>query len=217
MDRLAEALRRTDDDLVVICSEGDSIDDTGHILRGLATDTGPYVIKVVDGSVGSKREWGPTTDHRRMKQFAHASNAGRKAIPSDAHVAIVVESDLDWDPEMMAELCALVRYWGPRDVRAPICLTPYSKGPNGRRLYDTWAFRRTSADGGFSIPMTEPFPWTGKGDYQIYSAGSCLVMPADVARVCEMTDDEAVVGFCRQFNHAGYRLIVNEVHTIWHP
>jgi hypothetical protein len=203
------------DKLRVICSEGDSTDDTRGRLAYFANVLRDTVsVEIVDGGTGSLKEYGHVVSPSRFQQFAYASNAALAAVRPDDDVVIVVESDLIWSPAALHELAVAVHHSTHDFLVAPI---PLAKVRGGRwRLYDTWAFRAPGQKA-FSLSAYGPWPWDGGQSAVMDSVGSCLVMPADFARTFRMTDDEAVVGFCRQVRAAGCSVIADGAFTVEHP
>ena len=203
------------DTLRVICSEGDSTDTTRERLTYFANVLRDTVsIEIVNGGTGSLKEYGHVVSPSRFQQFAYASNAALEAVRPDDDVVIVVESDLIWSPATLHELAVAVQHSSHDFLVAPIPLAKVRGG--GWRLYDTWAFRLPGQKA-FRLPSRGPWPWDGERSVVMDSVGSCLVMPADFARTFRMSDDEAVVGFCRQVREAGCSVIADGAFTVEHP
>lgn len=203
---------RPDIALRCIAVEGNSTDLTLGYLDMIRSGAN-FPIEIVDGTVPNFRLFPPgSTSPDRMRQFATASRAGFDAVTDDDFV-LVIESDLKWLPE------AIVRLLGACETHAEIVAAlPFV----GKRFYDTWAFREPGRDA-FSIKPYGPWPWVRRRDggapalTELDSAGSCLMMRGWVARNYRPTDEEAIVGFCKDAKRDGLRIVAYNEAEVEHP
>lgn len=200
-----EALRQhagPDHTVRVIAVEGDSKDDTYNALRAV----GPSVT-VHKCSHGGP-VYGSTEAPERMRALSRVGNAIFNGVNDDDDVLVYVESDLIWDPHTIGSLIDMaVRRDGGYDVFAPLVFA-------GLSFYDVWGFRKDGA-------RFAPFPpyhsgLAPTGLTEVDSAGSCLVMRAEVARTIRITNDYCLAGWCEAARGKGYRIAVHPEFRIQH-
>ena len=209
VDRYAAQVRSLQDaapqhNVRVIVAEGDSVDNTWDLLCG---HFGDAVFKRAHG--GPK--FGSVDSKQRYEQFSFCYEAVlERVLPTD-DVFIYVEGDLVWDA---ATMLGLLENLELPEVDMVVPFAWY----NGRH-YDLWAVR--GLDGGsfgmyppHHISMLDDSP---TGLYPLSSAGSCMVMKAEIARTCHFVPKElCVVGFTRDAVAHGYKIWLNPKLKVHH-
>lgn len=201
---LREALVAMGHELFIVAAEGDSTDRTQQELdRMLGVLPGVRVDCTHGGPV-----FGSTEEPARFKALAGVGNAILANVPKDTHALVYVESDLLWAPHEILNLLEHL-HEGEIDVVAPLVYA-------GSCFYDVFAFR--GMDGERFSPF-HPFHSSinGKLMTEISSAGSCLVMRAQVAHECRVPPEDGLVGFCRDARARGYRIWLDKSGIVRHP
>src|SRR5690606_24722144 len=104
----------------------------------------------------------------------------------------IVESDLIWDAETMLALLDHVAH-------VPAIAPMIMDGPHS--FYDIYAYRKNGVHFTKKPPYCE---WLGHDLMQLDSAGSVLFMRGDLARLVRFTDEEVIVGLCKDiYAHGG--------------
>lgn len=209
VDALRDLLKERGDSLRVIAVEGDSVDNTRDELMRWA-EYCTLAVTIVTRNHG-QRVFASTEEPERMTALSYVGNGILESVLLDDDVLIYVESDLVWRPEMMLRCIDQLdskEDIGTVNVVAPLCFA-------GEAFYDIWAFRKSGHRFG-------PFhPYHGELLFDrltpVDSAGSCLVMQAQVARECRIVDNEALVGFGRDVWAKGFTLFVDARERIDHP
>jgi len=205
LDRYFAQVAELPDDVHLIVVEGDSKDDTRERLQrhlSKAQRTSELVVHEHGG-----RHYGQVIDPERFRQRAGCKNAGFEKVPQDAEVVIYVEGDLVWSAQ---DLLALAEQLRPGiDVIAPSVWA----GPS---FYDIWGFRDLTGRKFDSGPPYSP-ALNGERLTELETAGSCLVMRGEVARSCRASDDEEIVGFCKDARSKGFRVFTDWQTRIFHP
>lgn len=190
----------------MIAVEGDSTDNTTNELHDLGLCGAP--ISVVHSNHG-KRIFGSTEEEDRLAALSQVGNAILSAVDEEDDILIYVESDLIWKAYTM--ICLIDEVMNGRDVVAPMIFA-------GDNFYDIFVYR------GLDGERFSPFPPYHKHltlsetlPVEVESAGSCLVMKAEVARKCRIRDDRALLGFCKDVRESGYRIFVDPTQRIYHP
>ena len=184
----------------VIAAEGDSVDGTRECLRGV----GAEVVACDHG-----QPWfGSTEAPERFAALSRVGNAVFGAVRESDDVLVYVESDLVWTASTVKALVnmALSRRDG-FDVFAPLIFA-------GANFYDVWAFRKNGARFG---PFPPYHPEVNGQLTEVDSAGSCLVMRAEVARRCRIRNNYCLVGWCEDARVNGYRIAVDPLLRVEHP
>lgn len=211
---LRDALAARGDSLRGVWGEGDSIDRTAQILAEKARKRA-LTFDLIDVSHGGPK-FGSVNVEQRWRQISYCCNAVLDAIKSDADVVIYVESDLIWDAGTMEVLLNLVAYsTATIDAIAPMSMA-YGETPP--RFYDTYGHR----SGGEQFQPYAPFhpalaakPNVG---IPLDSAGSCIVMRGEVARVARFNPpEEGIVGFGKDIAANGFELWLDPTQSVWHP
>lgn len=202
---LANRLHRDGHELSLILVEGDSVDDTRARLQNVAAN---YERATFVDVTHGKGNFGSTEDPARFAALAGVGNGILENIPDDADALLYVESDLIWSPTdvlgLVERLCEGV------DIIAPMVWA-------GENFYDVFAYR--ALDGARFSPFP-PFSHAidrNKPINEIGSAGSCLVMRAQVARECRIPIEDGLVGFCRDARSKGYHVWVDQDKNVRHP
>jgi hypothetical protein len=189
-----EALRR-EIPVTLYLAEGDSADNTRSTL-GAYLKPGDQIIDATHGQM----VFGSVDRPERWKQVAFVCNLLLDALPQTGPL-IYVESDLIWTAETMLRLLADLDVV---DAVAPLCF-------QRERFYDTWGFRWEDGTHIGSAPARDT------GLVKILSAGSCIAMRPEVYRDCRFSDDEAIVGLCREMRAEGFEMWMDTDLAIEHP
>lgn len=190
----------------MIAVEGDSTDNTHNELKS-HKDAGAD-IQIVTFNHGGP-VFGSTEHPERLNALSEVGNAILSSVRESDDILIYVESDLIWDPYTM--ICLIDRLKGNRDVVAPLIFA-------GKLFYDVFVYRGLDGErfSPFSpyhkhLTLSESLP------VEVESAGSCLVMRAEVARKCRIKDGRALLGFCKDVRENGYHIFVDPTQRIYHP
>lgn len=189
MDKLQERFSQQNHTLQLVLGYGDSHDGTGEILFEETSHRFPTTL--VDVSHGGLH-YGSIVHPKRFKQLAFVGNKLWEAIPEDADVVGLVESDLIWQPYVISSLAVTV---GPNAIYAPMIY--HEDG----RFYDTWAFRCN----GINFKNERPFhPDLGRANsLRMDSVGSVLFMQRRLAKQLHWPEEDVVVGLCNQARSFG--------------
>jgi hypothetical protein len=196
-----------DNTVRVIAVEGDSSDAT---RRGLAVwaHSLDLELELLTHNHGHP-PFGSTEAPARLEALSGVGNAILAGVRQEDEVLVYVESDLIWSSHHIGSLVdiALERRGG-FDVIAPMVWA-------GDNFYDIWGFRI----GGERL---EPFPpyhakLKASGITELESAGSCLVMRAELARKVPPMTTGALVEWCANARAAGYRLGIHRDFHVRHP
>lgn len=213
VEGLAHALQARGDLLNVVAVYGDSTDGTPEDLFERACFSGLGVLLLESNHGGP--HYGSIVHPDRFRQLAQIGNVLLRAIPPDSAAVILVESDLIWTVETMMELIDHFIHT-PNAVFAPMV---FHSDP-ADRFYDTFAFRV------WGEPFTNAAPYhpalVSRGPMpiallEVESAGSCLVMPAYVAKRVTVPEKDVIVGTCKQIRDQGFRIYVDPRAIIRHP
>jgi hypothetical protein len=191
-----------------IAAAGDCEDATIQELARLLPAAG-VGVQFVPCDHG-RRRFGSTEEADRMEALTLVGNAILGGVRGDDDMLLYVESDLRWEAEAMHRLLTLAAFAGA--VVAPMVWA-------GELFYDVWGFR--DLDGGrFSPfpPYSSALAGAKEGDLvEVGSAGSCLAMPAAVARSVRMPPGGCLVGFCEEARRAGHTVSVAPWLGVAHP
>lgn len=209
---LRDALAARGDTLHGVWGEGDSIDRTAQILAEKARKRA-LTFDLIDVSHGGPK-FGSVNAEQRWRQISYCCNAVLDAITPDTNVVVYVESDLIWEAETMMRLIEII---GQNDHYSAIAPMSMAYGETPARFYDTWGH---SAFGEKFQPY-EPFHSRlrpGVMRMKLDSAGSCIVMIGDVARVARFNPpEEGIVGFGKDIAANGFELWLDPSQSVWHP
>lgn len=206
-EQLSNQLMRRGDRLSFVWGEGDSADDTLRILCNMrpafmSSVRNAVIVNVTHGGP----VFGPVVHPQRFRQLAHVGNRLWSAIPANADVVVLVESDLIWEAETLVKLID--------DLKEVPCVAPLVMEQSTGGFYDTWAYRRN----GQRFTKQAPYhPGIGEGLLQLDSAGSCLAMNAALARQLVWREEDVIVGICEQINQLGGSVWLDPTLTIFHP
>ena len=202
--RQVEALDYPAEQLRVYLVEGDSADETWLQVQGWARRNQRVRVAKVDLGHPVK---GSTEDVDRLLDGSKVGSACREMALREgwAEWLLWIESDLLWEAQLLQRLLAV-----RAEVVAPWVLTVPSKPgvidvaelehtPLAERVfYDTWAFRHCANQRRFTAQEPRPAQ-----PFAVHSAGSCLLMHADVARRANQPSERAIVGWCEQAHAQG--------------
>jgi len=149
-----------------------------------------------------KRVFGSTEEPERLKALSAVGNEILAGVKESDDILVYIESDLEWDSRTVMRqliLAAACRVEG-FDVFAPLVMA-------GRAFYDIWGFRKNG------VRFNPFFPYHPDLDHlrsatEIDSAGSCLVMRAEIARACRIRNDYGLVGLCEDIRAHGFKIAV---------
>lgn len=188
-DQIAKLEAAIGEPVRLVIAEGDSDDGSYPDLYQRTIDREwDRLLKVDHGG----RHFGSVDHPQRWAQVALVCNAVMVAAePSLDGPMIYVESDLIWEPATMIQLLedlAVV------PAAAPLSMT-------GGRFYDIWGHRGMDGQPFNTIPPYHPSLDTDAPLVQIGSAGSCVVMREEVARVARFGENDCIVGLGREIRH----------------
>jgi len=205
LDRYFAQVAMLPPDTHVISVEGDSIDDTRFRLCEHLRSCGKPATLVVYEHGGP--HYGQVISRERFTQRAACKNAGLSYVEETADAVIYVEGDLIWEAMDLMKMVAQLR--PGVDVIAPSVWA-------GEAFYDIWGFRDLTGE-----RFTSGAPYSTSlcldGLTEISTAGSCLVMRGEVARACRATDEEEIVGFCKDATSRGFHIYADWQTRIFHP
>lgn len=194
----------------VVAVEGDSVDETERELVSLGK-LWQIPTTVVRHDHG-KKVFGSTEEPERIEALSGVLAAGMGGVEKSDDVVVYVESDLVWKPHDVGSLIDIAfERRAKLDVVAPLVFA-------GDAFYDIWGFRGT--DGSRFGPFAPYHPCLESGEplVEIGSAGSCLVMRADVARTVDSSKNrEALVGWCGLARKKKFRIGVAVDFRVDHP
>lgn len=204
VNELGRMITARRDRFAMVWGEGDSADNTLERLI-VAAQGIPWPVHRVDCTHGGGH-YGSVDLPERFRQLAYVGRQIFATVPPGADVVIYVESDLIWQPLTIIKLIEHLTLppppgVGPMAAVAPAVLLD-RRGWPPTSWYDTLAF---VADGQH---FTHRRPWhpatVGQTRIQLDTAGSCLAMRADWARLAGAQMGERVLmGMCEQFRDWG--------------
>jgi len=202
-EELQKALIGRGDTLSLVSGEGDSTDGTRGLLWALLH---PFDATLVDVSHGGPA-FGSVVDVQRFKQLAGVWNCIWMHIPTSADIVIFCESDLIWDADTMIALID--------DLKRVPCVAPFLAELSTAGFFDTWAYRKDGKHFNKHEPYFDGWPTTEL--VPIDSAGSLLVMNAELARHLTWPEEDIVVGICNQIYRYGGSVHLDPACTVTHP
>lgn len=192
---------RDDYDVEVVIVEGDSTDDTyARIEPHLAP--GDQLLKLDTGGPYFRSEDREDRWRQLAKVGNYALDSARKGEPR-----AWIESDLIWDNLTLRTLI--------EDLERVPAVAPLVTRHGV--FYETWGHR---GEDGARFRSTKPHHPAIVNDFDLVplsSAGSCVVMRADVGDVARMGDTDCIVGLGRNIYEAGGSLWLDPRCTIFHP
>jgi len=201
MDDLQASLMRRGDALQLTLGYGDSTDGTGAALFDECSHR--FCAHLLDVSHGGPL-FGSIENAQRFKQLAFIGNRLLDNVPAEADVVGIVESDLLWRAET---LLSLIDHLAHVPAVAPMVMD----GPES--FYDVFAFRKN----GVRFRKQPPFhPWLGSDLVQLDSAGSVLLMRAELARKARFNDEEVIVGLCKDIYAHGGAVWLDPMRAVQH-
>jgi len=192
---LKTELAKEDIKFRLILVEGDSWDNTWGGLAALSNDLDIVIVKRAHGGP----PWGSVDDPARWAALSWCCNGVLDHVEKDVDVMIYVESDLVWDAATMVALTKQVSEQVP--AISPMCFT--SMG----HFYDVWGYLKNGKQFGPFPPYHDELAVDGLTS--IDSAGSCIVMRGDVARMVRFGPHDCVRGLGRSIWENGFSLWVD--------
>lgn len=200
-----DALAQHVSDLRLVLAYGDCSDDTGEALD-LALENHDVTLLHVDHG-GPK--YASVDLASRWTQIAIVCNAVMNAIRhrvQENEPVVYVESDLVWD---VPTICSLLDSLTACDAIAPLSLSASSD-----KFFDTWGHVKD----GLAFRPTPPYHPAVNGQItEIDSAGSCVVMRAEVAKVVRFGEWDCIRGLGRSIRECGYTLWLDPSLAVRHP
>ena len=171
-------------DVRLVLAEGDSQDGTHNQLHQFLRmrGEGDTLLKVDHG--GPK--YGSVDVPERWAQIAYVCNAVMSALEPTGPV-IYVESDLHWKPDTMLMLL--------EDLAICEAVAPLSMHEG--RFYDLWGHRGVDGTRFRPYPPYHDDLNTEAHLVKIGSAGSCVVMRPEIAKIARFGENDAIVGLGR--------------------
>lgn len=204
--KLQQALAKRGDALHLILGEGDSRDGTLIELEKLSTS---FDVKLVDCTHGGP-EFGSVVDSLRFLQCAYVGNLIWRHIPANADVVAFIDSDIVWDAKTVISLIDKTEDY---PAISPMIFLSRSGWPE-YSFYNVFDFRI----GGVRFTHEPPYhaDLDVKKITQVDSAGSCLVMRADLARQLYFPAQDSIVGLCSVINKLGATVWVDPALKVFH-
>ncbi len=188
----------------LVIAEGDSEDLTYKSLRDRMRDRDTLLYRPHHG-----RKFGSVDNPERWAQIAYVCNSVMDAMPSDDTPKVYVESDLIWHPHTIVTLL--------EDLAEVPAVAPMSMKDG--RFYDIWGHR--GLDGNrFTIgpPYHVDLEATEDDLVEIGSAGSCVAMRPDIAKLARFGANDCMVGLGRSIRYeCGGSLYVDKRIAVIHP
>lgn len=205
---LRDLLRDNGYSLRLVAAEGDSLDGTRERIVDLARESN-IPLTLVDTTHGGMK-WGSVEDPVRMRVMSEVMNKALDEVQEWDHIAVWIMSDLEWEPQNILNLID----WTEEEQRifAPMV---FVADTNPRMFYDTWAFRDVGGKRFSPFPPYYSYYSASEGCQFIDSAGSCLIIPAHIARMCRAFKEEAV-SFCRNAKTEGFEIVIDTGTVIYH-
>jgi hypothetical protein len=213
IDSLACLLGQRGDCLNLVLGYGDSSDGTEAYLYEEASNRGVETL-LLDVTHGGPH-FGSIEHPQRFKQLAYAGNSLLGCVQRRADVVAIVESDLIWDAQTFVSLLDdLELRTNFNSAVAPMVMD------GEHSFYDVFAFRRN----GERFTKEPPYlPRHTRSDLiegsliRLDSAGSMLVMDGSMARRVCFTDEEAIVGLCKDIYAHGGTIWLDADSAVFHP
>lgn len=204
VEALRGALEARNAHLRLVLCEGDSQDETWFALWDMAGERG-LVTHLFQQHHGNQ-VYGSIEEPARFAQLSRIWNEMLERVTADDDVAVLVESDLIWEP---ATMLRLIRH--AQILQGVVC-PMVMQGDTYFR--DVWAYRCQ----GRRFTNEPPYhPALNGALLELDSAGSCLAMPAEALMTCRTTEEEELVGFCKQARERGYRIWLDARLRVEHP
>lgn len=196
----------------MIAVEGDSTDNTRSELHALGESGAP--ISVLTCNHGG-RVFGSTEEEDRLTALSQVGNTILSGVDEEDDYLIYVESDLIWETRTIVSLIDTLMT-RELDVIAPMIFAGENfydifvyRGLDGERFGPCFPYHKSLFES--LLENLSPIP------VEVESAGSCLVMRAEIARQCRIRDDRALLGFCKDVREKGYHIFVDPTQRIYHP
>lgn len=195
--------------LSLVAAEGDSVDNTKELIQSNCEKYN-IPLNLLDVSHG-QMSWKSVEDPRRLEAMSSIMNQGLEGIkffsPNQNDVVVWLMSDIEYNPESITNLILDISPW------SPCIISPVVLMGNTEIFYDTWAYRKNGKRFNQSYPYFE-----GMDDLtfnEIDSAGTCLIMPFEIANKIRAYGEEAV-SFCKNAKIYGYSIYLAQKTNIYH-
>lgn len=187
-EQVAKLEAHLGEEVRLVLAEGDSTDDTYEAISEHLVDhaNGDELLKVDHG--GPK--YGSVDNPDRWARIAMVCNRVMEAASAYLGPKIYVESDLIWTPQTMEQLL--------EDLAVVPAVAPLSMRHGS--FYDIWGHRGLDGERFQSAPPYHP-SINGAPLVEIGSAGSCVVMREEVARVARFGELDCIVGLGRDIRY----------------
>ena len=153
---------------------------------------------------------GSVVNAERFANMAKVWNRIWAAIPGDADVVLFVEADLEWHPKTMITLIDSLREY---PAIAPMIMLRREGFPIDA-FYDCWAFRKDGLPFNHRPPYFQG--WSTDMPVLLDSAGSCIAMRADIARMVTWPAEDVIRGICRQIHELGHGVWLDPWLEVYH-
>ena len=190
----------------LIVAEGDSTDGTRASVIEHATRHG-IDITLVNTTHGGKR-YHSVEDPIRLRMMSNVMNSAMLLVRGSDSIVMWVMADVVYEISTIVEMLDTVKQHSMGTIVAPLALSH-----DGSYFWDTWAFR---IDGQRFTNNPPYHPQLAEvGLTKLDSAGTCLVMPAQVAKDCRAELLEAV-DFCNDARSKGYDIVTSRTWKVHH-
>lgn len=188
---------------------GDSRDKTDEILFDECLRYSKFDCSLVDVKHGG-RNYGSVVHPVRFKQLSYIANKLWDAMPRDAGIVGLVESDLIWQAESLASLLAYVEGQGEALILSPVVLHL------NNFFYDSWAFCSSSQNFKGRYPYHPNF-LASERYMKMDSVGSVVIMQGELGRILRWPEEDVVVGLCRSATELGATILMDKETKVYHP
>ena len=188
-------------EIVHICLEGDSVDDTYEVLDSYKNK---YNIRLIKHDTG-KQHYPSVAEPERLKNLGYLSNlALSKAMEESPTHILWLDSDVTLPKHYVVKLLA-----HNRDVVAPMFYFE-----NSIYFRDTWGYR--VKEEGFRNRYPYCKNYNPKSLFEVDSVGLPLIS-SKVIKAGAKFGDEEIVDLCRSIRSLGYKIYVDPLVAVTHP
>lgn len=204
MARLRTALESYGHYLHLLLVEGDSADDTWAQMNQ-AVET--CHLHATMWQHHHRQPLRRGTGHpERLANLSRIWNRMLDGVPEYSDVVVIVESDLVWETDMMLQL--IQRALQDGNIHCPMVWL-------GDLFYDIYLYRRNGVQF-TNDPPYHPDLIMGR-QLELDSAGSCLVMPGEIARTHRTTETHELMGLCNSARANGCKVILDSDLSVRQP
>jgi glycosyltransferase involved in cell wall biosynthesis len=206
--------------LRLVIAEGDSVDGTrqafGEYANRLKLD---YTL--IDTTHGGKY-YRSVEDSKRLAMMSKVMSQGLSTVRDSDVVVVWLMVDVRYDALEMKDriLDHRILNGAPenRTEQDALCIqAPLALNHDGTYFWDTWAFRKDGKRFNQQPPFCESDEFLHVGLTEIDSAGTCLIMPGEIARNKSFypSTDEAVE-FCNNVRTVGHKIYTHPDWRVYH-